>query len=47
MVNETPIGFGVPNKVEKLKSGPGYRFRERDRVKLIAPPQFKNQTAYC
>ncbi len=22
--NETPIGFGVPNKVEKLKSGPGF-----------------------
>eukprot|EP01083_Nonionella_stella_P207938 754941_1 len=43
---ETPIGFGVPNKVEKLKSGPGYRFRERDRVRIIAPPQFAHQTGH-
>ena len=39
-------GFGVPNKEEKLKKGPGYPWRERQRVKVIAPQQFLNKTGH-
>lgn len=43
---QTPLGFGVPNKEEKLKKGPGYPWRERQRVKVIAPQQFLNKTGH-
>jgi len=39
-------GFGVPNKEEKLKKGPGYPWRERQRVKVIAPTEFANKTGH-
>jgi len=39
-------GFGVPNKEEKLKKGPGYPWRERQRLKVIAPQQFLNKTGH-
>eukprot|EP00483_Globobulimina_turgida_P011783 UN11805 len=45
-MQDTAIGFGIPNKVERLKKGPGYKFRERDRVKVIAPKKFAQRTGY-
>jgi len=43
---QTLTGFGVPNKEEKLKKGPGYPWRERQRVKVIAPQAFLNKTGH-
>ena len=43
---ERVTGFGIPNKEEKLKKGPGFPFRERQRVKVIAPPEFAHKTGY-
>jgi len=40
------VGFGIPNTEEKLKKTPRIPFRERGRVKVIAPAEYAHKTGH-